>query len=112
LTVGAEVPIYTASAANGVQTGGTTSVTNQIVQKVTGVTLNVMAHVNPSGIVTLIVNQDISAPSASAGGAVSGQSFSKRNVQTQLTMEDGDTIAIGGIIMESFDTTSEGIPGL
>jgi general secretion pathway protein D len=112
ITVGSEVPIVTATGAGGVQTGGTSEVVQQVVQRSTGVTLNVLAHVNPSGVVTLVVNQDISAPSASASGAVPGQSFSTRNVQTQLTLEDGDTIAIGGIILESSDVSSAGIPGL
>ena len=112
ITVGSEVPIITAQAAGGVQTGGSSEVVQQIAQRSTGVTLNVLAHVNPSGVVTLVVNQDISSPTASTAGAVSGQSFSTRNVQTQLTMEDGDTIAIGGIILESSDVTSAGLPGL
>jgi general secretion pathway protein D len=112
ITVGSEVPIVTAQGAGGVQTGGTSEVVQQVVQRSTGVTLNVLAHVNPSGVVTLVVNQDISAPSASASGAVPGQSFSTRNVQTQLTLQDGDTIAIGGIILESSDVSSAGIPGL
>lgn len=113
ITVGSEVPIVTAQAAGGVLTGGSSQVVQQVAQRTTGVTLNVLAHINPSGIVTLVVNQDISAPSASSQGAsVSGQSFSTRNVQTQLTMEDGDTIAIGGIILETSDVTSAGLPGL
>jgi general secretion pathway protein D len=112
ITVGSEVPIVTAQGAGGVQTGGTSEVVQQVVQRSTGVTLNVLAHVNPSGVVTLVVNQDISAPSASASGAVPGQSFSTRNVQTQLTLQDGDTIAIGGIILEESDFSSAGIPGL
>ena len=29
-----------------------------------------------------------------------------------ITMMDGDTIAIGGLISESTDTTTTGIPGL
>jgi general secretion pathway protein D len=112
ITVGSEVPIVTATGAGGVQTGGTSEVVQQVVQRSTGVTLNVLAHVNPSGVVTLVVNQDISAPTASTEGAVAGQSFSTRNVQTQLTLEDGDTIAIGGIILEESDVSSAGIPGL
>jgi general secretion pathway protein D len=33
-------------------------------------------------------------------------------VQTQITVQDGDTIAIGGIISESNTSSSNGIPGL
>jgi general secretion pathway protein D len=113
ITVGSEVPIITAQAAGGVQAGGSSQIVQQIAQRTTGVTMNVLAHINPSGIVTLVVNQDVSSPGASTPGAtVSGQSFSTRNIQTQLTMEDGDTIAIGGIILESTDVSSAGLPGL
>ena len=39
-------------------------------------------------------------------------SFSRRSVNTQVTVQDGDTIAIGGIITESNTSSSAGIPGL
>jgi general secretion pathway protein D len=72
-----------------------------------------MAHVNPSGISTLIVNVEVSAPQPPASDAsIQSPSFSKRSVQTQITMQDGDTIAIGGIINESSTLSSSGIPVL
>ena len=33
-------------------------------------------------------------------------------VQTQITMQDGDTIAIGGIIAENGTNSSQGVPAL
>ena len=41
---------------------------------------------------------------------VNSTSFSRRNVTTQVTVQDGDTVAIGGIIQESDTTSSGGIP--
>ena len=49
---------------------------------------------------------------ASADAAIPSPSFSNRTVSTQVTMEDGDTIAIGGIISESHTYSSSGIPVL
>jgi general secretion pathway protein D len=67
--------------------------------------------VNPSGIVTLEINQDISSPVApSANAAIQSPSFSKRTIQTQATVQDGDTIAIAGIILETETHSSAGIP--
>jgi general secretion pathway protein D len=72
-----------------------------------------MARVNPSGIVTLFINQEVSAPQAPAASAsIQSPSFSKRSVQTQVTVQDGDTIAIAGIINESDTWSSNGIPFL
>ncbi len=113
ITVGSEVPTLTAQAAGNVQVGGNSTFTQSIQSRQTGVTLNVMAHVNPSGIVTLIINQEVSAPQPpAASSSIQSPSFSKRSIQTQVTMQDGDTIAIGGIINESNAWSTAGIPGL
>ncbi len=62
---------------------------------------------NPSGVVTLVINQEVSTPGAGAGTLT--PSFDQQVVQTQITMQDGDTIAIGGLIS---DTTTDGIVGI
>ena len=72
--------------------------------------MNILARVNPSGIVTLIINQDVSTPIPPAAGGIQSPSFSKRTVQTQVTVQDGDTIAIGGIIDEKSTVSTGGIP--
>jgi general secretion pathway protein D len=112
INVGDEVPTLTAQAVNGSITSGGSSVFTQAVQShSSGVTLNVLARVNPSGIITLVINQDVSAPVApSASAAIQSPSFSHRAVNTQITMQDGDTIAIGGIITESYTYSSAGVP--
>ena len=112
INVGLEVPTLTAQAVTGIQAAGNSLFANSIQSRSTGVTLNVMARVNPSGIVTLVINQDVSAPQAPAAGSIQSPSFSKRSIQTQVTLQDGDTIAIGGIINESNTSSSAGIPVL
>jgi len=55
----------------------------------------------------------VSAPQApAADAAIQSPSFSKRNVVTQITLQDGDTIAIGGIIQETETNSSAGVPVL
>jgi len=111
INVGTEVPTLAAQAVSPIQAGGTSLFTNSIVNRQSGVTLNVLARVNPSGIVTLVINQEVSAPQApAASSAIQSPSFSRRSVQTQVTVNDGDTIAIGGIIQESDTRSSAGVP--
>lgn len=113
INVGTEVPTLAAQAVSPIQAGGTSLFTNSIVNRQSGVTLNVLARVNPSGIVTLVINQEVSAPQPpAASSAIQSPSFSRRSVQTQVTVNDGDTIAIGGIIQESDTHSSAGVPWL
>ncbi|MCX6598441.1 MAG: type II secretion system secretin GspD [Acidobacteria bacterium] len=113
INVGTEVPILTSQLATGVQQGGTSQFANTVQNRNAGVTLALTARVQPSGIVTLIINQEVSsviAPAASA--SIQSPSFAKRTVQTQVTVQDGDTVAIGGIIQENDVNSTSGIPGL
>lgn len=114
MNVGEEVPTLSAQAVNGgLQSGGSSVFTQAITNRQTGVTLNVLARVNPSGIVTMVINQEVSAPQAPPeGSSIASPSFSKRTLNTQITVEDGDTIAIGGIISESDTFSSAGVPVL
>jgi len=110
INVGTEVPTLTATAATGVQSGGNSLFANQIQSRNSGVTLSTTARVNPSGVVTLIINQEVSSPLPPPAGGINSPSFSKRSVSTQVTLQDGDTIAIGGIIQETDGASSAGIP--
>lgn len=112
INVGVEVPMLTAQAVTGVQQGGSSLFANTITNRKTGVNLSITANVNPSGVVTLVINQEVSAPGPPPVGGIQSPSFSNRSVSTQVTIQDGDTIAIGGIISETNSQTSGGVPFL
>ena len=113
LNVGEEVPVLTSQAVTGgVQQSGSSLFTNTVSNRSTGVTLNITARVNSSGIVTMIIAQNVSSPQAPAAGGIQSPSFQNRSFQTQLTVRDGDTVAIGGIITDSDLRSSGGVPFL
>jgi general secretion pathway protein D len=113
INVGQDVPTLTSQAVTGVQQGGSSLFANTVSNRNSGVTLNILARINPSGIVTMVINQEVSSPVApSANAAIQSPSFSTRFVQTQVTVQDGDTIAIGGIIQETDTSSSAGVPFL
>jgi general secretion pathway protein D len=109
INVGTQVPVTTGSTV--IPSGGTTTTSSSYSSQNTGVTLQVNARVNSSGVVTLIINQEISNVSAATTNAAT-PAFDQQVVQTQITMMDGDTIAIGGLISEKSDNATTGIPGL
>jgi general secretion pathway protein D len=111
ITVGQSVPTLSSQGINpGVTAGGNSLFTNTIQNVSTGVGLTILARVNASGVVTMIINQNVTAPIATDSSNIDSPSFSQRNVSTQVTVQDSDTIAIGGIITENKIDTSSGIP--
>ncbi len=113
INIGSSVPVLTSQGLSGAQSGGSSLFTNTVSQRNAGVNLSITARVLPSGIVTLVINQEISSPQPpAASAAIQSPSFSQRNVNTQVTVQDGDTIAIGGIITESDTFSTAGVPGL
>lgn len=121
INVGTQVPVLTSQVGTPLQLGGTNAFTQNISGVNTGVTLEVNARVSPSGVVTLIINQEVSSPQGNGSGSSSSSStsspnltpeFSQQVVQTQVTMQDGDTIAVGGLIGETTQSQVNGIPFL
>ena len=113
MNVGVDVPVLTSQGlAGGVQSGGTNLLTNSVSNRSSGVTFSIMARVNSSGIVTMIIDQDVSSPVDPGTGGIQSPSFSRRSFSTQLTVQDGDTVAIAGFIQENTGTASAGVPFL
>ncbi|MGP0074847.1 MAG: type II secretion system secretin GspD [Bryobacteraceae bacterium] len=106
INVGTTVPTLQGSITSAIGGG----VTNSIGSASTGVGLTITARVTPSGIVTLIINQSVSDPTATSTSSIGSPSFATKNISTQVTVQDGDTIAIGGQIQESTTSSLGGIP--
>ncbi len=112
MNVGTDVPVLTGGVAGGIQSGGNTTVYNSISNRSTGVTLSITARVNSSGVVTMLIDQDVTSPTQNNTSGIDSPSFSRRSFQTQVTVQDGDTIAVGGFIGEQRSEISGGVPVL
>jgi general secretion pathway protein D len=108
INVGTTVPTLQGSISSAI--GG--AVTSAVSNTSTGITLSITARVTPSGIVTMIIDQNISDPQANTSSGIDSPSFATKEIQTQVTVQDGDTIAIGGMIQESSTSALSGIPVL
>jgi len=114
MNVGTQVPTLSSQGlSTGVQSGGTSLFASTVSNQSSGVTLSILAHVNSSGIVTMVIDQQVSAPVApAASSAIQSPSFTNRSMSTQVTVQDGDTIAIGGAILENHTDSTGGVPFL
>jgi general secretion pathway protein D len=108
IVVGAEIP-YPGTSFTGAVGGSTTSVQ----YRDTGVSLIVVPRISASGSVTLDLVQEVSAPGASISvGGETAPSFSKTSVSTTLSVKDGETVAIAGLIRDGDNFSRSGVPFL
>jgi general secretion pathway protein D len=108
IQVGDQIPI-TQTFVN--TNANTDNQIGQVEYKDTGVILNVRPRVNPGGLVYLNVNQVVSSPGA-IDTATGNFPIQQREVATQVAVQSGQTVLLGGLIKQDEGTTDTGIPGL
>ncbi len=107
INVGDSVPINQTS----VSTIGTSNTYNQVQYLKTGVMLNVQPRVNPGGLVYLNLQQQVSNPNYT--NAQNGNpTISQREIATQIAVQNGQTVLLGGLIQQNESNIDSGIPGL
>ncbi len=109
IDISQEIPI--ASSQYQYTTGDDALLETDIQYRDTGIMLSVTPNINENGLVTMEIDQEISeqASNVSVGGK-DYPSFFKRSTATTLTVQSGQTIAIGGLIRETVSDGSSGTP--
>ncbi len=112
LLVGGEVPILSASVTGG-GTGGTTATPGNVEYKEYGIKLNIKPTVKDNGRIYLNLGVEVSE----VGEAVStdyalAYPFTKRTANTELYLDDGQTMAIGGLIKKKTEEDLQKFPFL
>ena len=110
IQVGSQIPILTSQGVVPGGTGGSSLFSNTIQNRNTGVILNVTPRINAGGWVTLVVEQEVSSPGPPPAGGIQSPSINIRSVNTQVTVKNAQTIAIGGIISETKGNSRNGVP--
>jgi general secretion pathway protein D len=111
LLVGNQVPIPTAQAQSTLTTGAPLVTTVQYID--TGVILKVSPRVNANGLITLDVGQEVSSvanPNTTAATNSLGPTIMQRRIQSTITVQDGETVALGGLIQDTNSVTKNGLP--
>lgn len=110
IQVGSQIPILTSQGVIPGGTGSSSLFSNTISSRNTGVILNVTPRINAGGWVTLAVQQEVSSPGAPPTAGIQSPSINIRSVSTQVTIKNGQTIAIGGIISDTNGVSRNGLP--
>ncbi len=109
LQVGDQVPILTRTAQS--TDNSLAPVVNNVDYKDTGIILNVLPKVNANGVVTLDVEQQISAVVAGDPTSLT-PTISQRRVRSSVAVANGQTVMLAGLISDTRSTDRSGIPGL
>ena len=110
IVVGQNVPFVT-----GQYTSTTSSATNPfqtIERKDVGVTLRIRPQIGSNGTIRMAIYQESSsvASTAATGTASSGPTVNKRAIETNVVVDDGKIIVLGGLIEDSYSVDREQIP--
>jgi general secretion pathway protein D len=108
LQVGDQVPITTQSATSTIS--ASTAIVNSITMQDTGVILSVTPRINESGRVQLEIEQEVSSVVATTSSSINSPTIQQRKVKTTVVVNDGEVVALGGMIQETTSKTSSQIP--
>ncbi len=110
IDVGTEVPTVSSNAQS------TTNVDSPILQSIqyrkTGVRLTVAPVVHASGHVDIEIEQELSEAQPNDSSSIDSPSVFNRKIQTTVTLKDGGSILLGGLISSSSSEGRNGVPWL
>jgi len=111
IDVGNEIPVITQSADSGQQVDGTTSVLQQVSYRKTGVQLEIKPLVQANGLVDLEISQALSEARPGATTSLDGSpTILNRQISTSLTLRDGGSLLMGGLITGNQSAGTSGVP--
>jgi general secretion pathway protein D len=110
IDVGNEIPTIT-SSVQSVDTAGAPVVQN-ISYRRTGVLLKIKPVVYSSGYVEIEVSQELSEAQATKSSALESPTIFNRRLETTVTLKDGGSVLLGGLISETQSKGNSGVPGL
>lgn len=110
IVVGQNVPFITGQFTN---TGtATTSPFQTIERKDVGVTLRIRPQVGEGGAVRMAIYQEQSSVLAqtAAGTSNAGPSTTKRSIESQVVVDDGQILVLGGLIEDRYEESKTKVP--
>lgn len=114
INVGRQIPVVSTFIDPIGGIGGTpgTGFQRGLVQfRDTGVILNVTPRVNPGGLVFMEIKQEDSTPEESVD-ATGNVPVSRRSIETEVAVQSGQTVLLGGLIKQTEGQARAGAPGL
>ena len=109
IVIGNNVPFVTGSYAN---TTGNNTVNpfSTVERKDVGLMLRVRPQINENGTVKLAIYQEVSKIDGDTLKDVNGPTTSKRSIESNVLVEDGSIIVLGGLLEDSYQQAEDKVP--
>ena len=108
ILVGQEVPITTGEVLGDANSNPFRTIQRQNV----GVQLEVKPQINAGGAITLFLRQEVSAVAGPVSEDFNELILNKREIETTVSVDDGEIIVLGGLLDQNERVSVERIPGL
>lgn len=110
LLVGDQVPILSRTSQS--VDNPDAPIVSSIEYRDTGVQLSVTPRVNAGGLVTMEIDQNVSDVTRTETSDIDSPTIQQRQIQSTIAVQDGQTVALGGLIRDRQDVGSRGVPYL
>lgn len=113
IIIGQNVPFVTGQYTNSASSSGTTGTVNPfqtVERKDVGLTLKVKPQISENGTIKLEIYQEVSSVQASSINSTTGLITNKRSIQTNVLVEDGGIVILGGLLQDEYSGNKEQVP--
>ena len=112
IVIGQNVPFVTGQFTNTGATNGSVNPFQTIERKDVGLTLRVRPQISENGTVKLTIFQEVSSVQASTANAANGPTTNKRTIESNVLVDDGSIVVLGGLLQDEYAGSTEKVPGL
>ncbi|MEO5670222.1 MAG: type II secretion system secretin GspD [Ramlibacter sp.] len=113
IVIGQNVPFVTGQYTNAQSSGsGSVNPFQTIERKDVGLTLRVKPQISENGTVRLQIFQEVSSVEPSSVNATSGIITNKRSIESNILVDDGGIVVLGGLLQDEYARNQEKVPGL
>jgi general secretion pathway protein D len=112
IVIAQNVPFVTGQFTNTGTGNGAVNPFQTIERKDVGLTLKVKPQISANGTVKLTIYQEVSAVDSSSSSSANGPTTNKRTIESNVLVDDGSVVVLGGLLQDNFTGNTDKIPGL
>ena len=110
IQVGTDVPLIISQSAGNSQSAGTTDILQTVQYRETGILLDITPLVLSEDRIDLTISQEVSSAEDNENQSIASPLISNRSLQTELTLQDGQSAILGGLIENRYSRGISGVP--
>ncbi len=110
IVVGQNVPFVTGQFTSNNSNSGSVNPFQTVERKDVGLTLRVKPQISEDGSVKLQVYQEVSSIDPATTTAANGPTTNKRSIESNVVVEDGAIVVLGGLLTDEYAGGQEKVP--